>query len=781
VIGLRQRLVLNSDIVITPIHLPGGAKDAEAAGDDFAVTRTASRSPTLAVSRETAEFLMSFAAPNSLLSTVQLIAKRTSHAPEEILEEIYPHLRTFVDRGILVRLGNARRATRALQIGPWMLERPINDFEDSSVFLVKNSAGQFGALKLYKQEPIGQTSERERLGLQLAGDDLAPQVLDHGPSPLGPYIVTTWKSGSVAADTFGELRTAPNPRPALLTLTITLVKAFERLHERGILHGDIQPKNVIVDLHGRIWIIDFPHAFVPGLPAPTWRMGVPFFFEPEYAKASLEKPPRLQELSVAGENYAIAAMLFYLLSGVHSIEFSVDRDALLRQIAEAEPRGLRDPRGAEWNGADQAIRPYLAKDPAQRPRTLAPLLEGLLSALSQETATPAYELGAPPVSRITAPERTLKQSFGLGSSRLRDFDLAAPRCSVTFGAAGIAYALLRAAELCEDSELLWASDAWIEQAEQHARAPDAFTSSEIGLTRRRIGYASLSSSEPGLFFVKSLVRAAMNDLRGLQLSVDQFYAAATSRPSHHADVNLGGVGLALAADRLTALPLAASQRRRISALRDELMACAWRAVRPDFSGSPRLGFAHGIAGVVFGALTTQDTTNARVAVEKLRGSAAMIRKGVRWPVRAAGGFFMPGWCNGVAGHLLMWTRTWQISGDPDDREMMERIAWGVMESRTALGNVCCGVAGQAIALASFAASTRDPTWRKRGSEFLDGLKPRWPKDDNPQSLFRGELGLLLARLECASDAPRFPVWGASLVQNSPALGVDAPDLTLGLI
>ena len=160
---------------------------------------------------------------------------------------------------------------------------------------------------------------------------------------------------------------------------MTLVDAYERLHERGILHGGRAARNVLVDLRGRMWIIDFSHSSVPGLPVPNWRMGVTFFFEPEYAKAALATPPELQPLSVSGENYAIAALLFYLLSGLHSIEYSVDRDALLRHIAEAEPRRLRDPRGVEWEAVDRAIRPYLAKDPAQRPQTLAPLLEGLSS------------------------------------------------------------------------------------------------------------------------------------------------------------------------------------------------------------------------------------------------------------------------------------------------------------------------------------------------------------------------------------------------------------------
>jgi hypothetical protein len=760
VIGLNHRLVLNSDIVIGQADHELLKEFPEDASGDFVVTRTAGRSPALAVNRETAEFLVSFSEPTALLGVVQVIAKRVHRKPEDILEEIYPHLRTFVDRGILVRTGNARRAIRTRRVGEWSLERLINDFDDTSVFLAKNNFGRFGALKLFRKN-AGGILERERRALELGGDDLAPSLLDCGSSPLGPYIVSEWKAGSVAAEAFYELRSSANSRPALLRMAIALVEAFERLHQRGILHGDIQPKNVLIDLNDHVWIIDFSHSSVPGLPPPNWRMGVTFFFEPEYAKGALASPPFFQPLSISGENYAIAAMLFYLLSGVHTIEFSVDRDMLLRQIAEAEPRRLMDPQANEWEAVDHAIRPYLSKDPQTRPPSLTPLLQDLASALSHEIA-PADVPIAARINRLTPPEEALKAGFGLGSSRLRHFDLIAPRCSLTYGAAGIAYALLRAAELCEDSEFLWAADAWIEQAEQRASEPEAFKSPAIGLNRRTIGYASLACSEPGLFFVKALVRANMGDIRGTHLAVDRFCSSALHRPSHRADVNLGGVGLALAADRLMSSPLSTAQRRQLKALRDQLIAHAWQTVNPDFPGRSRLGFAHGIAGLLFGALTNPKSNEARKAADNLRRLPVMIRKGIRWPVRAGGDFFMPGWCNGVAGHLLMWTRLWQCSHQSDDREMMERIAWGVIESRTAVGNVCCGAAGQALALASFAAATQDASWQKRARGFLDGLRLHWPKDDCPQSLYRGELGLLLTHLECASNAPRFPVWGASL-------------------
>ncbi len=565
-IGLNHRLVLNSDIVIRRFEPQPSNDSKEGSDDDFVVTRTASRSPSLAVNRETAEFLLAFSKPCALLSAVQIISRRMLAAPETVLEEVYPNLKTFLDRGILVRLGGTRRAGRARRIGPWSLERKINDFDDSSVYLVKNDRGQFGALKLVRSGAADGMLERERRVMQMVGNDLVPALLDFGSSSQGSYLVSEWKSGCVAVEAFGELRASPESRPALLRLAIALLNAYERLHERGIIHGDIQPKNVVFDLHDRAWSIDFSNSVVPGMPLPEGRMGVPFFFEPEYARALLLQiggQPASQVPTVRGENYAIAAMLFYLLSGVHCIEFSPERETLLRQVSEAEPGRLTDPWRAEWDAVDRLIRPFLSKDPEQRPPSLTCLRDGLERLLTPERVVPI----AFSIRHQTDPLAKMKAEYGLGSVRLRKFDLVPPRCSLTYGAPGIAYALLRASELCDDAELLWAADAWIELAEQCSNEPEAFTARAMELTRNRIGYASLSGAEPGLFFAKSLIRAAVGDSQGAKFAVDQFLSAASFRPSHHSDTNLGGVGLALAADRLSKLPLPVRSRQKLSGLR----------------------------------------------------------------------------------------------------------------------------------------------------------------------------------------------------------------------
>jgi serine/threonine protein kinase len=768
-IGLHHRMVLNSDVVFRS----GGTGAAITPGDlgDSAVilTRRASRFPSLAVNRETAEFLLAFTEPCALAIAVQLVAKRLGASSEEVLTEIYPNLHTFVERGILVRVGRTRRNLDVRRIGQWEIQRSVHDFDDSAVLLVRNDKGVFGALKLIRGARAAGVLARERQMLEVVGTELSPAILDSNFISSVPYLVTEWKPGLVAADAFRELRTTGS-RPALLRLAVRMLNAFENLHELGVIHGDIQPKNVLFDFSERMWILDFTNASAPGSPCP-WRSGVPFFFEPEYAKALLTTPPKSIPASLHGENYGIAALLFYLLSGVHTIEFSVERETMLKQIAERETRPLVDFRGVPWPAAAEALRPYLSKDPRYRPESLDPMRDALAAEAdaaisSQPEAAPSPRLLN--VRTSIAPERYIKDEFGLRSERLQKFDVLAPRCSLNFGAAGISYALLRAAELSNDAELLWAADAWIEQAEKHMKEPEAFTAARLELTRRRVGYASLACCEPGLFFVKSLVRASMDDPTGTRVAVEQFMSAANYRWSRLADLNLGGIGLALAADSLQRLALSDEQKRRLGRLRERLVDRAWQTVSPSFAPNSRLGFAHGIAGLVFGALTVGHSECVEKGVSELRRLAVMLRRGIRWPVRSRTQFFMPGWCNGVPGHLLMWARLWQQSGTDEDRDMAERCAWGVWESRTTMGNLCCGATGQAAALATFACVVDEPVWRGRACEMLDKLRPTWPKDDHPQSLFRGELGLQLMRLECESGATvRFPVWGDSLVSGIP--------------
>lgn len=354
----------------------------------------------------------------------------------------------------------------------------------------------------------------------------------------------------------------------------------------------------------------------------------------------------------------------------------------------------------------------------------------------------------------------MRALYGLDSPSLREFSLAAPQCSLAFGASGIAYSLARTAELLRDSRLLLAADAWIAAAERHASSKRAFISSAQRITRRTVGFAPLAFAEPGLFYVKSIIRSRMRDPAGADAAARQFLMLAKSRPSRVADVHLGGLGLALAAKHLTSCVTSARVQSELSSLSHRYVMLAWAKTGTDIRRNQLLGFAHGVAGQVFATYACGDPKTASLVVQQLRETAIPHQKAMIWPVRAGSRDFWLGWCNGIAGHLLMWTKVWQHSHANEDRELLDRLAWGVRKYRMGrLGSLCCGAAGQGIALASFFYATGDRHQKRKTLAWLHSLQPRWSRENHPQSLFQGKLGLIVARIECEYAVhPQFPVY-----------------------
>jgi|HubBroStandDraft_6_1064221.scaffolds.fasta_scaffold03856_4 lantibiotic modifying enzyme len=362
----------------------------------------------------------------------------------------------------------------------------------------------------------------------------------------------------------------------------------------------------------------------------------------------------------------------------------------------------------------------------------------------------------------------MKRLYGLGSPALRKFSAGGQQCSLSLGASGIAYALARVAEIMDDPDSLAAAAAWIALAERRSSHPKAFTSLALRVTPPKTGFASLAFAEPGLFYVKGIVRSAEGDSAAADISIRKFLSIARRRLSRFADVYSGGLGLALAAKRLMGCTSSAALRTQLARFSRHVVARAWATPRANIIGSRRfLGFAHGVAGLVFTTYACGNPGKASPALENFRRTANRMKRGVRWPVYGDAGpnLFADGWCNGVAGHLLMWTKVWQISQSAKDLEMLHRIAWGVWESGIGAPNLCCGAVGQAIILASFSSAVGDRRWRVRAVDFLESVPSRWGKYNPPQSLFRGKLGLLLARVECEwATRPLFPAYGEDVVR-----------------
>jgi eukaryotic-like serine/threonine-protein kinase len=117
-------------------------------------------------------------------------------------------------------------------------------------------------------------------------------------------------------------------------LIATLADAVQFAHERGVLHRDLKPGNVLFDEAGRAYVSDFGLAKLVDTDADLTRsvdlLGTPHYIAPEVAAHSAK------DATTASDIYSLGAILYELLAGRPPFE-AEGIPALLKKIAEEEP------------------------------------------------------------------------------------------------------------------------------------------------------------------------------------------------------------------------------------------------------------------------------------------------------------------------------------------------------------------------------------------------------------------------------------------------------------
>lgn len=167
-------------------------------------------------------------------------------------------------------------------------------------------------------------------------------------------------------------REGPLPLPEALRVTREVGVALSYLHGEGVLHRDLKPQNVLFGSEGEARLADFGIARASGSLTLTHAgelLGTPAFMPPEQAVDGHSADAR-------SDVYALGALLYTMLSGAPPFQ-GASPLATLDQVLNRPPPPLRTP-GLPPRIAE-ACAAALAKDPAERPATVAAFLEALES------------------------------------------------------------------------------------------------------------------------------------------------------------------------------------------------------------------------------------------------------------------------------------------------------------------------------------------------------------------------------------------------------------------
>ncbi|HEX9939883.1 MAG TPA: lanthionine synthetase LanC family protein [Longimicrobium sp.] len=780
---VTDALVLPPDLKLVPVHalLPAVRETLEWEPGDVALGRAGARTPPKIVDADTAELLGEFRTPTRITDAVIRYSRRHGHDPEQVLEEVYPLLARLLGSRLLAEAGS-REAGRIEpchapgdRAAGCEVVRAVQVLEDVELYQARRD-GHPVALKALRpgRHPVSAAMlTREVAVLRRLDGGVAPRLVDEGEVEGRPWLVMEWIAGVDAFAAASELRASrvPGARLRLLELALAVADAYSALHAAGVLHCDVHARNLLVTGAGAVRVVDFGIARF--LDAESGhgelRGGVSQFFEPEYARAVLEgryPPPATPE----SEQYALGALLYLLLAGAHYADFSPEQAASLAQIRDQAPLPFSRRGVVSWPAVEAALARALEKDPARRFASVAVFADALRAAAGAEA------LAAAPARSSTRGEGALERMaagvlarLGPEGTMVETGVPVAPVASVKFGAAGIAYGLLRMSMARDDAELLAWADLWAERALGDAGRPDAFVSPELEVTETVVGETTPFHTVTGVHLVRSVVGHALGHVAARDASAAEFVRL-SGAPCDTLDLTLGRAGTLLGCALLVEHLGMRRARTPVHALGEAALEAIWTATTGFGAAGTtdemeHLGAAHGWAGLLYATLRWCRATGAALPapterrLAELAAHAEPIGRGARWrwlrhPAPGVPNY-MAGWCNGSAGLVPLWTLAHETFREPRWLEVAAAAAWNAWEEPGGISSLCCGYAGRAYALLNLYRHTGDGAWLARAAELGERAALAWgPHAESPDSLYKGQVGLavLAADLERPDDS-----------------------------
>ena len=223
--------------------------------------------------------------------------------------------------------------------------------------------GSWVAIKILSHESTGDPEVVSRFFdearcVNLIRHESIVNILDLAQLPDGrPYIVMEYLEGTSLRV---AVRRGPMQPAEACRIAIAALDALAAAHERGVLHRDLKPDNILLSPRGAVTLVDFGVAKVSiramRRTATGVILGTPEYMSPEQAQG--------REVGGSTDLYALGIVLYEMLTGRRPYGGGSLFETLRQQIEDApRPPSTFVPLPAEL---EQLVLTAIAKDPRHR-------------------------------------------------------------------------------------------------------------------------------------------------------------------------------------------------------------------------------------------------------------------------------------------------------------------------------------------------------------------------------------------------------------------------------
>ena len=254
-----------------------------------------------------------------------------------------------------------------MRIGPYEVLGELGRGGMGVVYRVRGPDGREAALKLLRRadpETFARFERERRLLGSLGEEQGFVGLIDAGTSPEGPWLVMPLVTGGTLR---ARLESGPLGVEETIALGAALARALGNAHERGIVHRDVKPENVLFTESGRPLVADlglakhFDRLAAGGSQSVALTQhgtftGTAAYMAPEQMGDSKNARPQ-------ADVFALGAVLHECLSGRPVFDGRTVIEVLARvSSGTVDPIGRADV--PPW--LEEIIRRALALDPAAR-------------------------------------------------------------------------------------------------------------------------------------------------------------------------------------------------------------------------------------------------------------------------------------------------------------------------------------------------------------------------------------------------------------------------------